>query len=776
MDTRMTTGPIGTVRTQREKKGEAAQKVLKWLMLASVGALLQSVTLTFEVRPFAVALAAASTGAFFSATVLGASMFALLTADYLSIVTLALLGVVRVIASLMVRNKEKREAPVFEEPVRFRVITCALTMLAMGIYTLCRGNLRYYYLLALFVGVVIAPLASAALTGLFSDEEEHSRGWEIGFATLLFLCVFAMRTVSFAGISPAATAVVFASFWLAAHRGIWYGTIGGGLLGLAYGVPFAPVFALCGLGFGVLEKSRRGAAILLGAGLGALWSFLVLGVPRSVLLLPALLTAGALFLVGDSAGLVEGNAKRLSVWRRRSAEQTAGNMALEWQQQRMRALGESFTDLSDVLAQLGSKGRRPGTAELRHLCDRAFDRTCPTCEHRALCWGSEYVGTTESLTRMAERLRAGERADYTQLDEPLVSRCLFLDSILAEINESAQELCEEALRGDKLSVIATDYAAISRVLCETLEGSRISHSVDKELGEQIEMRLRRAGYTFDGVCVCGKAHRRILLRGLRLRGRRIKPRELRALLEKECGFALGEAEMRENNGIPDILYRERAKFVASSVKCTKAKGEDGASCGDSTFVFDADEAYSYAFLCDGMGSGNSAALTSALSGRVLSCLLRGGNGAPTSLRMLCSVLEARGRRQNEASATVDLLEIDRVRGEAALFKCGAAPTYLLREGQITRFFSRTAPIGILGEPDMERLGFSLQNGDVIVQVSDGVTEGEEDCPWLADMLLARYEGDAQQFAKQVLTHAATGEHDDLSVIVTEIKNAAFVPQ
>lgn len=773
MDTKMTVGLLHTVDAEGEKKGQALQRLLLWLLLASVGALLQSIVLTFEVRPFAVALAAASTGAFFPATVLGASLFALFTGEYIFTVALAFLGAVRLIASFVGRERKGGEAPVFQESVRFRVIGCAFSMLAMGVYMLCRGNLRYYYLLALLVGVVIGPLATALLSGLFSREEEHTRGFEIGFATLIFLCVFAMRNVSFAGISPAATAVVFCAFWLSAHRGIWYGVIGGGVLGLAYSVPTAPVFALCGLGFALLEKISRGAAILLGAGLGALWCFFLLGMQRTVVILPALLMAGALFLVGDSAGLVEGNAKRLSLFRRRSAEQTAGNMALEWQQQRMRALGESFTDLSDVLSQLGSKGKRPGTAELRHLCDRAFDRTCPACDHRALCWGSEYVSTTESLTRMAERLRVGERADYVHLEEPLVSRCLFLDTILADINESAQALCEEALRGDKLSVIATDYAAISRVLCETLEGSRTSHSVDRELEEGVEARLHRAGYTFDGVCVYGKEHRRILLRGLRLRGRRIKPRELRVLLEKQCGFALGEAEMRENG---DVLYRERERFAVSSVKRTKAKGEAGASCGDSTFVFDADEAYSYAFLCDGMGSGNSAALTSALSGRVLSCLLRGGNGAPSSLRMLCSVLEARGRRQNEASATVDLLEVDRVRGKAALLKCGAAPTYLLREGQITRFFSRTAPIGILDEPDVERLDFSLQDGDVIVQVSDGVTGGEEDCPWLADMLLAHYDGDAEQFATQVLTHAAKGEHDDLSVIVTQIKNAVFVPQ
>ena len=107
-------------------------------------------------------------------------------------------------------------------------------------------------------------------------------------------------------------------------------------------------------------------------------------------------------------------------------------------------------------------------------------------------------------------------------------------------------------------------------------------------------------------------------------------------------------------------------------------------------------------------------------------------------------------------------------GKASLFKCGAAPTYLLRRGSTTRFSSRTAPIGILEVLDAERLRFEVEQGDVIVQVSDGVTGGEEDCPWLADMLVTRYDGDAEKFARRVLARATEQGRDDLSVLVTEI--------
>jgi stage II sporulation protein E len=172
-----------------------------------------------------------------------------------------------------------------------------------------------------------------------------------------------------------------------------------------------------------------------------------------------------------------------------------------------------------------------------------------------------------------------------------------------------------------------------------------------------------------------------------------------------------------------------------------------------------------------MGSGNGAALTSALSATVLSRLLQAGVRADTALRMLNGVLAARARRENEASSTVDLLEVDRISGKGTLYKCGAAPTYLLRAGQITRFFSRTAPVGILEALDAERLTFEVQSGDVLVQVSDGITGGEEECQWLAQMLMTKWDGEAEKFARLVLNRADAQGGDDVSVLITEIGDA-----
>ncbi|MBR3862234.1 MAG: SpoIIE family protein phosphatase [Clostridia bacterium] len=172
-----------------------------------------------------------------------------------------------------------------------------------------------------------------------------------------------------------------------------------------------------------------------------------------------------------------------------------------------------------------------------------------------------------------------------------------------------------------------------------------------------------------------------------------------------------------------------------------------------------------------MGSGTDAALTSALASVFLSRLLQAGGRADSSLRMLNGFLAARSQGESENSTTVDLLEIDCIKGEAVLFKCGAAPTYLLRRGEVTRFFSRTAPVGILEALDAERISFAVEPGDVVVQVSDGFTGGEEDCPWLCEIISTRYDGDSEAFARMAINRASGEGDDDLSIIVTKIGEA-----
>lgn len=738
------------------------------LLFAGLGALLGGAELLFGVRPFGIALAAAA-GKLFPAVALGNAVFSLFTKDYLSVAALGILSLCRLALSFLPQKKGAR-VPLFGERAGFRALCASLSVFAVTLYALFRGEFRYYDLFALILGTAAAGLSALLLCGMFLPRDRlfpYSR--EAGLAALVLMGIFAMREVSLVGIYPAAVAAALIAFWLSAHYGLGVGVAGGLLCGACFDIALAPAFLLCALGFGLLEKSSRGGGILAGCGAATAYAFALSGTFGITALLPSLLSAGALFLAGDSAGLVEGSpAQRVAMLRRRSAAQAASAMEGACRERTLREISGAFSELSGILYELSGTQRRPGLLDLRHLCDREFDRVCPSCTHRDICWGSEYTATADAVGALATRLHSTGNVDRTQIPAALAARCRGLPAILDGIKDGAERLCEEALRGDKTSVVAMDYAALGRVLSETLERTHEAHVLDTATGERIATHLQRLGYSFESVSVCGKTHRRVLLRGLRLPGRHIKLRELRQHLEQLCHFPLGEAESIPGEGAPDLLFAERTLLRVSSVKQTRAKSAQGGYCGDSVVSLPGTDGYEYAFLCDGMGSGNHAALTSALAATVLSKFLRAGNRADTSLRILNGVMAARSRRESEASTTVDLLEVDCVSGEAALFKCGAAPTYLLRDGVTTRFFSHTAPLGILEALDAERLRFTVQAGDVLVQVSDGVTGGEEDCPWLSELLSTRWDGDAEGFARLVLNRATEQGRDDLSVLITVI--------
>ena len=79
-------------------------------------------------------------------------------------------------------------------------------------------------------------------------------------------------------------------------------------------------------------------------------------------------------------------------------------------------------------------------------------------------------------------------------------------------------------------------------------------------------------------------------------------------------------------------------------------------------------------------------------------------------------------KDEEVFTTVDLLEIDRMTGDARIIKAGAAPTFIYRQGECSRLRpARTAPVGIISEVRAAETKLKLKRGDYIVMTSDGIT-------------------------------------------------------
>ena len=130
----------------------------------------------------------------------------------------------------------------------------------------------------------------------------------------------------------------------------------------------------------------------------------------------------------------------------------------------------------------------------------------------------------------------------------------------------------------------------------------------------------------------------------------------------------------------------------------------------------------YIILCDGMGTGPGAAQEGKQAGVILRRLLSCGFPPEHALRSLNSIYALRDRA---GAVTVDLAKISLDTGRGTLYKWGAAPSYFVSAEGTVKLGTVSPPPGLSVKEGQEvRCGFTLRKGQVLLLVSDGITEEE----------------------------------------------------
>lgn len=190
------------------------------------------------------------------------------------------------------------------------------------------------------------------------------------------------------------------------------------------------------------------------------------------------------------------------------------------------------------------------------------------------------------------------------------------------------------------------------------------------------------------------------------------------------------------------------------------------ACGDTLVSFQTETGLLCLLLADGMGSGEAARKESALACRLMRQFLEAGIEPEAALKTLNSAMALRGA-DTGSFTTIDLLTCRPETGEAALYKYGAAPSYLKKGGIVRRITGGTLPAGLRGTPaapDVTHV--TLEPGSFAVMISDGVADPARD-EWLQN-LLAGWEGeDPQVLAGLILSESIHREdlQDDCGIQV-----------
>ena len=181
-------------------------------------------------------------------------------------------------------------------------------------------------------------------------------------------------------------------------------------------------------------------------------------------------------------------------------------------------------------------------------------------------------------------------------------------------------------------------------------------------------------------------------------------------------------------------------------------------------------------LSDGMGKGMKAAAESRIVINRLRKLLKEGFSVAYAIKEVNRIMiEESG--SEDSFATVDLTIIDKNTGRAKFYKMGAALSFVVRGNKIRRISQPALPVGILPKLRLTHVTAKLRPGDVLIMVSDGITEADRNdlsAFWLEDYLMkyAQTTGTKVLAGKIVLearNRYLSRELDDLTAVVIKVE-------
>lgn len=221
-----------------------------------------------------------------------------------------------------------------------------------------------------------------------------------------------------------------------------------------------------------------------------------------------------------------------------------------------------------------------------------------------------------------------------------------------------------------------------------------------------------------------------------------------------------------------FLEEPRFQFLTGAAKAVK---ETEKVSGDNHSFYEGIDGRLTVLMSDGMGSGEKACRDSARVIELTERFLEAGFGKETAIQMINGALAVSGQEEN--MSTLDVCDLNLYTGECEFIKVGAACTYIKRGRLVDRLSTQNFPLGVFGRLEPEVMYRTLQSGDYVIMLSDGVLDalsqgiGEEILP----EILGRMEYDnPREMANQLLAYCLKQSkgciRDDMTVLVTGVWN------
>lgn len=442
---------------------------------------------------------------------------------------------------------------------------------------------------------------------------------------------------------------------------------------------------------------------------------------------------------------------------------------------RLNLASNALKDVSDTVDKVSLELSKINAPNFSTVINAIEQDACSGCKLRLHCWEKRRDETVAAILEMTKAVKQGELNPEIHTTEEFKGRCLRTarmgNAVFKHYTDYASRIAAENRIDEVRSVVSDQFGGIANMLSDLADDFEMQESFDNSAAESAAAALKNIGINLDECCSRVDRFGRMTLE-MKLK----KSSDLvinRAQVMRLCSIAcerdFAPPIVSEVGGEIFISINERAQIMID-FGAEQYSANGGSLCGDAYKYFYDGKGHFIMVLSDGMGTGGRAAVDGAMASGLMARLIKAGFGYNCSLKILNSSMLFKST--DESLATVDIASIDLYTGMTELFKAGAAPSILRRNGRTGKAESSSLPAGILRDISFDTALVKCRVGDIVVLLSDGATS--EGCDWIRSEIESFKDGKAQDLAEHLCMSARrrTDKREDDITVLCAILNKA----
>lgn len=448
---------------------------------------------------------------------------------------------------------------------------------------------------------------------------------------------------------------------------------------------------------------------------------------------------------------------------------------------RVEQFSDVFAALSKSFMAKEQKKRLDQTIETDYLLSNVTEKLCQQCFMKKRCWQTNFDETYDLLDDVKSTILTTEGVDQVMV-RAVKKHCVKHDQLLDVMTDEVTILkmnkqLKEQMKESK-KIVAEQLQGVSDVMdhfAKEIMKERKRHE-NQEI--QIIRALKQMNIYLEKIDIFNLERGNIdievqaIFTNYHGEGEKLIAPILSDILNET--IIVKDEIISEIPQTPSTLIFQSAKLYEVATGVAIAAKGGGLISGDSYTVTDVSSGKFALAISDGMGNGVRAREESMETLRLLRKMLQSGISEQVAIRSINSILSL--RTTDEMFATLDLAVINLHNADVRFLKIGSAPSFIKRDDEVIQLEANNIPIGIIDYVSLDYVHETLEHGDILIMMSDGVYDGptfiKNEEMWLKRKIRNIRTTDPQEIADLLLEEVIRSNEreirDDMTILVARV--------